>query len=1354
MFVFTVCLVWGIFQVSTSQAEISDPFQSGAVLVYGFSDASQTYAIIRCNGIEYRTDQTGQRTNQLLWDQLSDDERMDLVRIYGWYLDRRQEAFGTVSADMADFYNDQAGWTALVEELKDRRMNKEYPRLRAIFGPDTVLNLPLVATDYPEVQDSSTYRKAKRLAAEIQEDYELGQKLYSTLTDANWEQVSVAVKGISYPLIKIIVDNFMTNFITHGSKPMSNLTVTVMNFIQSFNKFLEEKQEPGKEPPTPGELIERIEELLQNVEKWATQAADAVESKRSELTELVAEIESKNERITQERQQAGTAIVNELEEKIAEPPSATPISITSDQEPESYAYWADMNKQAMNKLRQLEFDARSLRTEHEQRIAPTIQDFNSAITPIDWPEPVNRFFNGIGTSFQDDYFETNECQSVLLPWTTEEYYQTFMTQRASSAAVIRQSITAANTFIDTALAEIDTLHSEALGLDQYQYWMGEWDDELKVPVPADWLSSESFLATGVRDLSSAVAVVGTPQAPSNATAVDLELENQIIAPAADALSEGQKLRQEWMQEALTRYENLRFNFENSLSLVMAVIDQFDALHANPPFIVWQQETYSGHTFYIYQVDIQALRDRIADQPTASERLDERLKVIEELRDYRIQELELERKLRIAQNAHLADATMMSNFLKSLAARYENPSYDAIAQDFKEVTGKDILLDQYTMYTNLIGNNFTYYYLGEPGSEEWVRTPEECRSVNMQTAMQLISGETHEYFLLQDLYSKMKVDKDLYLAMSQEEFDAFNTFVTKKIGDYPNKGEWIARFESDEVWSPEYPAQRLVYQTRSRQNWLISLYNGNTTSDYSAGISGTLRTSSGIPLTGVTMRLSGSLEVITRTDTNGFYSFEYLPSGEFRVAPQGNTGYQPQSRSVTFAGEAITADFIRPDSDENGYSIVGQVQGKNGKGLAGILVQLFTGEQFVREFFSDELGGFAVTGLEAGVYTLRLADQSMALLSADQEITVPAESHVLIIVDESFYAVQLTASPEAGGSISGGGTVKHGEKITVIALANAEYSFQSWTEEGQEVSTSAEYTFTVTSDRDLVANFKEKKKQQVQFIGSWQDVGTYYYDWEASEWIRLTSGALELAAGDLDADGRDDLIGVWSSGLWFQYAASQLWVHLSTSLPENITAADMTGNEQKDIVGSWPSGVYFWDSVTYEWIKISQTPADDLAAGNVNGNNEEDLVGVWSSGIWVLSGQTDEWFNMESYPPSVMTVGDMTGNSRDDIIGSWSEGLYYQNTETYEWVRLTSSAQLVAADDITGDGNDELIGVWPSGIWIFHVADQIWEHLTTSIPDSITTGYLKAGDSVMDLKDPLISEKIYIDLSGAGPDQVK
>ena len=70
-----------------------------------------------------------------------------------------------------------------------------------------------------------------------------------------------------------------------------------------------------------------------------------------------------------------------------------------------------------------------------------------------------------------------------------------------------------------------------------------------------------------------------------------------------------------------------------------------------------------------------------------------------------------------------------------------------------------------------------------------------------------------------------------------------------------------------------------------------------------------------------------------------------------------------------------------------------------------------------------------------------------------------------------YTISVYADPTSGGSVSGGGTYNHGESCTVSATANNGYTFTNWTEDGNVVSSNANYTFTVTDDRTLVANFQ-------------------------------------------------------------------------------------------------------------------------------------------------------------------------------------------------------------------------------------------------------------------------------------------
>lgn len=69
-----------------------------------------------------------------------------------------------------------------------------------------------------------------------------------------------------------------------------------------------------------------------------------------------------------------------------------------------------------------------------------------------------------------------------------------------------------------------------------------------------------------------------------------------------------------------------------------------------------------------------------------------------------------------------------------------------------------------------------------------------------------------------------------------------------------------------------------------------------------------------------------------------------------------------------------------------------------------------------------------------------------------------------------YIISVSANPSNGGSVSGGGTYQQGQSCTVHAVANSGYTFTNWTENGSQVSTNANYTFTVTGNRNLVAHF--------------------------------------------------------------------------------------------------------------------------------------------------------------------------------------------------------------------------------------------------------------------------------------------
>ena len=97
----------------------------------------------------------------------------------------------------------------------------------------------------------------------------------------------------------------------------------------------------------------------------------------------------------------------------------------------------------------------------------------------------------------------------------------------------------------------------------------------------------------------------------------------------------------------------------------------------------------------------------------------------------------------------------------------------------------------------------------------------------------------------------------------------------------------------------------------------------------------------------------------------------------------------------------------------------------------------------------------------------------------EEVSTNAEYSFAVASDRYLVAnfryvrceIAAWANPEEGGTVEGGGIYMIDETCTLTATPNDDYAFVNWTEDGEEVSTEATYSFVVASDRNLVANFR-------------------------------------------------------------------------------------------------------------------------------------------------------------------------------------------------------------------------------------------------------------------------------------------
>lgn len=117
--------------------------------------------------------------------------------------------------------------------------------------------------------------------------------------------------------------------------------------------------------------------------------------------------------------------------------------------------------------------------------------------------------------------------------------------------------------------------------------------------------------------------------------------------------------------------------------------------------------------------------------------------------------------------------------------------------------------------------------------------------------------------------------------------------------------------------------------------------------------------------------------------------------------------------------------------------------------------------------------FATTGEDIASLTLtRTISMSDFAFTVTRGATMYSTESEIVAVPDGYARVFVTAS--AGGSVAGAGTYALNSQVTVSAAGNPGYAFKGWRNNGSAnyISTDANYTFTLATLADLVADFEE------------------------------------------------------------------------------------------------------------------------------------------------------------------------------------------------------------------------------------------------------------------------------------------
>jgi len=586
------------------------------------------------------------------------------------------------------------------------------------------------------------------------------------------------------------------------------------------------------------------------------------------------------------------------------------------------------------------------------------------------------------------------------------------------------------------------------------------------------------------------------------------------------------------------------------------------------------------------------------------------------------------------------------------------------------------------------------------------------------------------------------------------------------------GQYKAYFQEYEAGSGAHCSEYYNDKTTMATADVFQVTAGATTENINAvldkvggTISGYVRNAVGQPLQGAAVELydldsPGSYLGAVYTNADGYFELKGLIAGQYKLYCY-DYGIHPSewydNKAAFAAANTVTVSAGGNTQieivlgDVLSLMIAGTITA-GGSPLASVVMNGLPGNPTtnasgVYSATVDYNWSGTVTPTLAG-YTFSPVNRTYTTVTADQ--TAQDYTAGLIITD-----LITVTSPNGGESWMMGSA----HNITWISTGTivdvkVEYSTNSgtgWTTVVVSTPNNGSYAWTVpyassmqclvrVSDASNAAIFDVSDavftivRQKDDLLGTWAGQGVYYRNSDTGAWVKLSSPATKIAAGDLDGDGIDDLIGIWPTqgGVWVKYSKTAAWAKLSTTA-DWISAGDMNGDGKDDLLGTWATqGVFYRNSADGVWVKMS-TPATKTEAGDLDGDGIDDLIGIWPTqgGVWVKYSKTAAWAKL-STTADWISAGDMNGDGKDDLLGTWAtQGVYYRNSANGAWVKMSTPATKTDAGDLDGDGIDDLIGIWPTqgGVWVKYSKTAAWAKLS-STADWISTGRMRTAGATL------------------------
>ncbi len=202
----------------------------------------------------------------------------------------------------------------------------------------------------------------------------------------------------------------------------------------------------------------------------------------------------------------------------------------------------------------------------------------------------------------------------------------------------------------------------------------------------------------------------------------------------------------------------------------------------------------------------------------------------------------------------------------------------------------------------------------------------------------------------------------------------------------------------------------------------------------------------------------------------------------------------------------------------------------------------------------------------------------------------------------------------------------------------------------------------------------------------------------------------MAVGDIDGNRIDEVVADFGTGVgvWIRWNGAG-WTRLHNSATSGLTMGDLDANGRSDVILNFPGGGIWAFLNGSTWGQIHSLNAVKMLVADIDGGGGDLILEFAGLGVWARR-HTGAWFQVHQMNPTAMTAGDYDASGRDDVAFAFPGAGVWMFRNGTSWLQVNSlSAVRLTTGNLDGNFYKELLidfgagyGVWAfrnMGAWV-------------------------------------------------------